>query len=181
MGSFFYFSGLPAVVQRFSELVREDEPIKLLLVGGGEQDDELRDMVLKLRISDKVVFTGLVTFDDLPSYLSLSNVAINPLEIGRVASIAFPNKVLQYLATGLTVVSTRLEGLVSALDGTRNLIWANSPEEVLEEALEIVRSGSQETEGRDTVERLNQLFSPRAALSSLEETLALAIELNGRG
>jgi glycosyltransferase involved in cell wall biosynthesis len=181
MGSFFYFSGLPAVVQRFSELVREDEPIKLLLVGGGEQDDELRDMVLKLRISDKVVFTGLVTFDDLPSYLSLSNVAINPLEIGRVASIAFPNKVLQYLATGLTVVSTRLEGLVSALDGTRNLIWANSPEEVLEKALEIVRSGSQETEGRDTVERLNQLFSPRAALSSLEETLALAIELNGRG
>lgn len=180
MGSFFYFSGLPSVINRFAELVARDEPIKLLLVGGGEQDFQLRQMVGALGLSGKVIFTGLVTFDDLPKYLALSTVAINPLEISRVASIAFPNKVLQYLATGLTVVSTRLEGLVSALDGIIDLIWANSSAEVLEVAVEIARGQYSKISGSDSRERLEQLFSPKAALSSLEETLELAIELKGR-
>jgi glycosyltransferase involved in cell wall biosynthesis len=177
MGSFFYFSGLPQVVKRFSELASKEKSVKLLLIGGGEQDKELRDMVSQLNLTDRVIFTGFVSYDDLPSYLSLSTVAINPLEISRVASIAFPNKVLQYLATGLPVVSTRLEGLVSALSEVNGLVWENSPSEVLDEAVRVVKTINNVYSKRHAASGLHELFSPPAALKSLVDTLYESIEL----
>ncbi len=180
MGSFFYFSGLPEVIKRFAELVAQESATKLLLIGGGEQENELRNIVTDLGISDQVIFTGFVSYDDLPKYLALSTVGINPLEISQVASIAFPNKVLQYLATGIPVVSTRLEGLFSAIDGMEGLTWAESPTGVLEIALEIAQSGGTQANKSESQKSLAALFSPEAALASMEQTLRTAIEINKR-
>jgi glycosyltransferase involved in cell wall biosynthesis len=107
-------------------------------------------------------------------------VAINPLEISQVASIAFPNKVLQYLATGIPVVSTRLEGLFSAIDGIEGLTWAESPTRVLEIALAIAQAGGSEANKSESLKALAALFSPEAALASMEQTLRTAIEINKR-
>jgi glycosyltransferase involved in cell wall biosynthesis len=178
MGSFFYFSGLPEVIKRFAELVLRGSATKLLLIGGGEQENELRKLVVDLGISEQVVFTGFVSYDDLPEYLALSAVAINPLEISQVASIAFPNKVLQYLATGIPVVSTRLEGLFSAIDGIEGLTWAETPTEVLEIAFEIAQVGGGVTKNSESLKALSALFSPESALASMEQTLKTAIEIN---
>jgi glycosyltransferase involved in cell wall biosynthesis len=180
MGSFFYFSGLPEVIRRFAELVPQGSLTKLLLIGGGEQENELRQLVVNLGISEQVVFTGFVSYDDLPNYLVLSTVAINPLQISQVASIAFPNKVLQYLATGIPVVSTRLEGLFSAIDGIEGLTWAETPTEVLEIALKVTQAGSTRTNKSESLKTLASLFSPEAALASMEQTLNTAIEINKR-
>jgi glycosyltransferase involved in cell wall biosynthesis len=180
MGSFFYFSGLPEVIKRFAELVPQVSATKLLLIGGGEQEKELRKLVVDLGISEKVVFTGFVSYDDLPNYLVLSTVAINPLQISQVASIAFPNKVLQYLATGVPVVSTRLEGLFSAIDGIEGLTWAETPTRVLEIALEVAHAGGIRVNKSESLNTLASLFSPEAALASMEQTLNAAIEINKR-
>jgi glycosyltransferase involved in cell wall biosynthesis len=180
MGSFFYFSGLPEVIKKFAELVPQGSSTKLLLIGGGEQENELRNIVTDLDISDRVIFTGFVSYDDLPNYLALSTVAINPLEISQVASIAFPNKVLQYLATGIPVVSTRLEGLFSAIDGIEGLTWAETPAKVLEIALEVTQAGGAQTNKSESLKALAALFSPEAALASMEQTLRTAIEINKR-
>ena len=178
MGSFFYFSGLPEVLKRFAELVPRGSSSKLLLIGGGEQEGELREIVTDLGISEQVIFTGFVSYDDLPEYLALSTVAINPLEISQVASIAFPNKVLQYLATGIPVVSTRLEGLFSAIDGIEGLAWAETPTMVLEIALGVAQAGGTEENKSESVKALAALFSPEAALASMQQTLNTAIEIN---
>jgi glycosyltransferase involved in cell wall biosynthesis len=180
MGSFFYFSGLPEVIKRFAELVPQGSPTKLLLIGGGEQENELKTIVTDLGISERVIFTGFVSYDDLPEYLALSTVAINPLEISQVASIAFPNKVLQYLATGIPVVSTRLEGLFSAIDGIEGLTWAETPTKVLEIAIEVTQAGGGSTHKSQSLKMLASLFSPEAALASMEQTLNTAIEINKR-
>jgi glycosyltransferase involved in cell wall biosynthesis len=178
MGSFFYFSGLPEVIKSFAELVPKESSTKLLLIGGGEQEGELRKIVVDLGISEKVIFTGFVSYDDLPKYLALSTVAINPLEISQVASIAFPNKVLQYLATGIPVVSTRLEGLFSAIDGIEGLTWAETPTRVLEVALGVTQAAGGASNKSESLKALAALFSPEAALASMEQTLNRAIEIN---
>jgi glycosyltransferase involved in cell wall biosynthesis len=178
MGSFFYFSGLPEVIKSFAELVPKESSTKLLLIGGGEQEGELRKIVVDLGVSERVIFTGFVSYDDLPKYLALSTVAINPLEISQVASIAFPNKVLQYLATGIPVVSTRLEGLFSAIDGIEGLTWAETPTKVLELALEVTQAGGCASNKSESLKALAALFSPEAALASMEQTLNRVIEIN---
>jgi glycosyltransferase involved in cell wall biosynthesis len=175
MGSFFYFSGLPEVLRRFAASRSKDSAIKLLLIGGGEQEQQLRSLVVELSLHDRVVFSGFVPYADLPEYLSLSDVAINPLKISKVASVAFPHKVLQYLASGIPVVSTKLDGLVSALEGIHNLQWVQSPEECLDRALELLRDPNHSLEPDSNKEVLTLLFAPALALESLTNTLNLAI------
>lgn len=175
MGSFFYFSGLPEVVRRFAALTNKDSDIKLLLIGGGEQEKELRILVAELSLNDRVIFTGYVSYADLPRYLQLADVGINPMKVSKVSSVAFPHKVLQYLASGIPVVSTRLDGLVSALEGTHNLQWVQSPEECLNRALELIRDPNHSLEPDSNKEVLTSLFAPAIALESLTNTLNLAI------
>jgi glycosyltransferase involved in cell wall biosynthesis len=174
MGSFFYFSGLPECLSEFSALSAGDASFKLLLIGGGEQEEELRSLVEELGLEDSVIFTGFVPYSDLPRFLSLSTVAINPLKIRQVASVAFPHKVLQYLAKGLTVVSTRLEGLHGALDGIEGLHWVEDSRACVRKAFELM-AAPRTTEKPDSVnQRLTELFSPEATLESLTKTLVLA-------
>jgi glycosyltransferase involved in cell wall biosynthesis len=152
--------------------------LKLLLIGGGEQEPELRELVANLGLSKSVIFTGFIPYSELPRYLKLSSVAINPLKISQVASVAFPHKVLQYLATGLTVVSTRLEGLVGAIDGIEGLHWENSPEACLRKAYSLIENHAHWEQPASVQERLRELFSPKSALASLTRTLELAMDSN---
>ena len=175
MGSFFYFSGLPEAIRAFASQVGNDAGTKLLLIGGGEQEKELLALVSELRLNDRVIFTGFVPYGELPKYLRISNVAINPLKISTVTSVAFPHKVLQYLATGLPVVSSRLDGLFAALDGIQSLFWVDSPEECISIALELIRNSRDSIDMNLTAAALDALFAPESALNSLTETLSLAI------
>ena len=178
MGSFFYFSGLPECIHEFAKLAGGDRNLKLLLIGGGEQDKELRELVVALGLTENVIFTGFVPYSDLPKYLKLSSVAINPLKISRVAAVAFPHKVLQYLASGLTVVSTRLDGLVSAIDGVAGLHWESSPEACLEKAVWLLRKEGPFRQPESVQAKLSELFAPEAALKSLTKTLLMAVEVS---
>jgi len=181
MGSFFYFSGLPEAINSFSQVVNKDEAIKFLIIGGGEQDAYLRDLVQDLGISDKVIFTGFVDYSELPNYLGLAKVGINPLIISKVASVAFPHKVLQYLASGLHVVSTELDGLVAALGNLPSVNWVSSPAEVINVAVEALREPALPISPNSSGRMLLSLFEPGVALRSLVETLDAAIETNNKG
>jgi len=136
MGSFFYFSGLPEVIREFAKTEGKEH---LVLIGGGEQDQELRSLVTELGISHRVTFTGFVSFDELPGYLKLADVAINPMHRSLVSNAAIPNKVIQYLAAGLTVVSTKLDGLDKTFGASNKLHLVHSAEEVVQSAIKVCR------------------------------------------
>lgn len=161
MGSFFYFSGLPEVIKRFSEIAPDQ--MRLHLVGGGEQDAELRELVQKLGVESKVVFHGFVAFNHLPEVFSLARVAINPMKKSEVSDLALPNKVLQYLASGLKVVSTELDGLSAIIGAGESLHFASSPTAVIEKAVDIALQSEQlESEQPSVVALMDKLSYPKA-------------------
>jgi glycosyltransferase involved in cell wall biosynthesis len=111
MGSFFYFSGLDAVIRECAKVAIANPALKLLLIGGGEQDAELKNLVTEHNLEGRVIFTGFIPYGELPRYLQLSTVAINPMLSRQVSNTAFPHKVLQYMAAEIPVVSTKLDGI----------------------------------------------------------------------
>jgi glycosyltransferase involved in cell wall biosynthesis len=172
MGSFFYFSGLPEVIRTFAKEANHDD--YLVIIGAGEQDKELEGVAQDLAIQDKVLFTGLVRFADLPRYLAVADVAINPLKPSLVSNTALPNKVLQYMAAGLPVVSTRLRGLEltfgSDLSG---LIFEKDSSDVASSALRLAHGGANlEQLGLDNAVKVTELFAPGLAVKSFEKQLA---------
>jgi glycosyltransferase involved in cell wall biosynthesis len=171
MGSFFYFSGLRAALKEFAKLVDNDRNFKFLLIGGGEQDFELKKLVQNLGVQNQVVFTGFIEYRELPNYLKVADVAVSTLEPTLVANVALPNKVLQYLACGLPVVSTKLDGLLSVFESVSAIHWASDAVSVIRMAttlkLEVLSSSAQKSETLSALEK----FSPKTSVDSFEKDL----------
>jgi glycosyltransferase involved in cell wall biosynthesis len=169
MGSFFYFSGLPQLIDEFSRSSGQGEV--LVLVGGGEQDQELRDQVARLGLTERVFFTGFVGFDLLPDYLAAADVAVNPMQASLVSNAAFPNKVIQYLATGLAVATTRLKGLVLTFGDVPGIRYSETPEAVMRDALELAASKDLFELGKANQALVAQKFSKVGAVKAFENRL----------
>jgi glycosyltransferase involved in cell wall biosynthesis len=176
MGSFFYFSGLPEVISEFVKSAGPDT--LLLLIGGGEQDEQLRGLVEKLGIGDRVLFTGFVHFSELPAYLGVADVAINSMQASLVSNAAFPNKVIQYMASSLPVVSTNLEGLRKTFGELEGILFAPSPHEVVREACRLVMQSDLARIGKLNREAVAQQFSSDRAVFEFESLLKTLVISN---
>jgi len=173
MGSFFDFSGLDIVLEELVPHLRADSTLRFVLVGGGDLDSRLRQRVTELRLDDRVVFTGVVKYDELPSYLAMADAAINPFVPQLVTNVALPHKVLQYLAAGRPTVSTDLRGLRSVLGEEAGVLWAADPRGVATRAVELVRKdeASLAAMAASGTAFVNSRFSAGASLSSFDESI----------
>lgn len=173
MGTFFSFSGLDVFLRSMVGQFRRDPLLRVLLLGGGEMDAELRQLSVELGITDRVTFTGMIPYSSLPEYLKVANVAINPFVPQLLTNVAFPHKVLQYMATGVPVVSTSLEGLHGVLGDDAGITWVKSPDEVAAAASHLAASGV------DNLNRISGLqlsavksqFSKEASVVDFESAL----------
>ena len=172
MGSFFYFSGLPEVIQEFASLAR-DKRYKLILIGGGELDSELRNLVTKMSLEDQVIFTGFVGFEELPDYLAAADVLINPMKKSLVSDTALPNKVIQYLATSIPIVCTDLKGVGLTFGQYDALHIVESPEECITKALQLAGQ-IEEADCTSNQQMLDRTFGP-TAVKRFEQFLEQAV------
>ena len=179
MGSFFYFSGLTEVIHDFA--VSGEKDVYLVLVGGGEQGPELHSLVKSLDLEGRVIFTGYVSFLELPMYLRCADVAINPMRPSLVSHLALPNKVLQYLACGLPVVSFELRGLSLALPTESSLMIASIESGIFRTALELLEQPPlAEASAQKTQAELLRMFSIENTVR-LFASLIESMELKNRG
>jgi glycosyltransferase involved in cell wall biosynthesis len=174
MGSLFTFSGLIQVVSDFAALSEPTD--RLVIIGGGDIANELKQKAKELNIEGKVVFTGVINYSDLPDYLSVSDALINPFESTLVTNLALPHKVLQYLATGIPTVSTKLSGLFHSLGNEAGIYWVKSPELVIEACMKLKHRPINEkiTSTDRGKEFVNHHFSQSATLTGFLSTVVAA-------
>lgn len=176
MGSFFYFSGLPQLIDEFAQSASNGTI--LLLVGGGEQDQELRSQVSRLGLEKRVLFTGFVGFRELPGYLAAADVAVNPMQSSLVSNAAFPNKVIQYLATGLAVATTRLRGLELTFGEVPGMRYSETPEQVMRDAIELSVRADLSVLGGVNQLLVAEKFSKDEAVRAFEKRLRQVVQCN---
>lgn len=146
MGTLYEFSGLDILIKQIAGHV--DKKFKLLIVGGGKDEQQLKKLVTELDLENRVIFTGVIPYQNLPQVLRLADVAINSFVPSLVTNLAFPHKVLQYLASGLITVSTKLDGLYSSLGDSAGVIWVDKTDQVLDKALVIKSFSRNEIEAK---------------------------------
>jgi len=169
MGTFFYFSGLPELIQSFADTRTDGE--YLVLVGGGELEKRLREQVKYLHMKSFVRFTGFVTFEELPAHLHMADVAVNPMRISMVSNAAFPNKVIQYMASSLPVISTRLDGLVQTFGDDSELRYVNKSSDVYPAVQDLFSSKSLVSIGNMNRAAVQDKFSAEQAVRNMETLL----------
>lgn len=169
LGSLFGFSGVLKATSCFREFSNEGEVF--LIAGDGKLLRRIRRFITKSSEQSKgrIVALGRVKYSELGELFAAADVAINTLEPKKVAHLALPNKVLQYLASGLPVVSTPLEGLKSVDWVSKEVMLAEDPEQVMLKAISVLRNESL-TESPRT-DRLGDIFSVTSTIKVLEARL----------
>jgi glycosyltransferase involved in cell wall biosynthesis len=94
-----------------------------VFVGSGDCFDEMRALAGELGLDEHVTFTGRIPDDELLATLSTADVALSPDPHNPLNDVSTMNKVLEYMACGLPIVSFELrEARVSAGDAARYVL-----------------------------------------------------------
>ena len=128
IGRFNYQKNHKFILSVFKEVLSIDDNYKLLLIGKGELENEIRELSSSLGLCDKVIFAG--TRDDIPKILSASDVFFFPSlfeGLGIVMIEAQANN-LPIVCSDVIPNEAILSNDVSQLSLTENSVtdWANA-------------------------------------------------------
>lgn len=110
IGSFFSFEGLSLLLKALPMILRNHPEVKVLLVGGGEQDENLRRQIDKTNLGEHVIMTGRVPYSEVDRYYSLVDLFVYPRLSMRLTELVTPLKPLEAMAQGRLVVASDIGG-----------------------------------------------------------------------
>jgi glycogen(starch) synthase len=76
VGSFYAYEGLELLLRAMPELIEAHPGLRLLLVGGGPQEEALKRAVKRLGIGNHVIFAGRVPHEEVASYYSIIDMLV---------------------------------------------------------------------------------------------------------
>lgn len=104
-GVCYLLEAMPRVVERFPDA-------KLLVVGKGELENELRDLAGRLALADQVVFAGAIPNHELPAYYATADVFVGPsIKCSGGDTEGFGLTFVEAGLSGCLVIGTRTGGI----------------------------------------------------------------------
>ncbi|HVN15437.1 MAG TPA: glycosyltransferase [Anaerolineales bacterium] len=99
---------LDFLLRSFAGVAQAIDNVYLLIIGGGLKpiEDEMNSLTVELAIANRVRFTGMVTYDELPAYLTMCNVFVT----ASVTEV-HPLSVIEGMAAGLPIVGIQSPGV----------------------------------------------------------------------
>ncbi|MBN1130455.1 MAG: glycosyltransferase family 4 protein [Chitinispirillaceae bacterium] len=172
------------MLDAFHAVCLAKQSVALVIIGFGEQLDNAREYAQRLGIDSRVLFTGQISHDEVPRYLSAADILIFPysseypdtyLNAGRSSL-----KLYEYMALGKPVVASDIGELHESLkEGGGVLVLGNSPLEFGRKICELI-------DDKETMRRFGAESRRRAEnrynYESLAKEFAKAVEhaINGK-
>lgn len=99
---------LDLLLRSFAGVSQALDNVRLLIVGGGPKpiQEELNSLIVELGIVNRVRFTGMINYNELPSYLAMCNVFVT----ASVTEV-HPLSVIEGMAAGLPIVGIQSPGV----------------------------------------------------------------------
>lgn len=141
-------------LQPVYQAIKGFENVRLLIVGEEGMLKKNKDIVKKLGIEDKVIFTGTVSYNKVPEYISIMDACLIPFKNNAISRYALPLKMFEYMACEKPVISTELPG-VKAAAGNK-VMYASNEKEWKENIMKLYKDEESRQEmgrtGREFVE-----------------------------
>jgi glycogen synthase len=110
VGSFYAYEGLDLLLDAFPTLLARRPELRLLLVGGGPQEENLKAQAARLGLADKVLFTGRVSHGEVGRYYDQIDLLVYPRHAMRLTELVTPLKPLEAMAQGRIFVASDVGG-----------------------------------------------------------------------
>ena len=165
--------GLRTTLRAFSAFAHAYPRATLQILGEGPLLGELRELAATLGLTDRVLFRGLVSQDELRETFYRSHLFLHPSETGGDGNQeGVPNSMLEAMASGLPVFATVHGGIPEAIkEGVSGVMVAEGDDKALSQALlDAVKSpdllAKMAKAGAETV---SQNFEQASQVKRLEE------------
>ncbi|MCK4690567.1 MAG: glycosyltransferase, exosortase A system-associated [Desulfuromonadales bacterium] len=110
IGSFYRYEELDLLVKAFAKVAENDPDVVLLLVGGGEMEGELAQLIAKLELGDKVVMPGRIPHERVPGAYAMIDILAYPRYSMRLTELVTPLKPLEAMAMGKALIASDVGG-----------------------------------------------------------------------
>jgi len=120
LGSFYAYEGLDLAIAALPAILEANPNTRLLLVGGGPQEQNLKHQVTLLGLEDKVIFTGRVPHSEVGKYYSLVDLLIYPRKAMRLTELVTPLKPLEAMAQGKVCLASDVGGHKELINDGQN-------------------------------------------------------------
>jgi len=108
--------GIQSIIKALPRIIASVPKIKLLIIGTGSYEQELKTLAKKMGILNHVIFCGFINRENLPFYYNISDVFLMPTQRHE----GFPFVIAEAMACGRTIVASRIGGIPSAIDDGLN-------------------------------------------------------------
>lgn len=160
LGSFYGYEGLDLAIKAMPAILVKNPNTRLLLVGGGPQEENLKQQTKSLGLEGKVIFTGRVPHHDVTKYYSLVDLLIYPRKSMRLTHLVTPLKPLEAMAQGKLVLASDVGGHKELISDNENgfLFKANDVFDLTDKISQLLENKEQWPmilkNGRDYVENV---------------------------
>ncbi len=111
------YKGLGTFLSALRQLVNNQQPVKAIIVGGGDSLSDYKKMAKKLKLDNYVEFLGSIPLDKLPKVYSRSDILVFP-SLSDVESLGLV--LLEAMSFGLPIVASKVGGVPFIMTNNRN-------------------------------------------------------------
>jgi PEP-CTERM/exosortase A-associated glycosyltransferase len=140
IGSFYAYEGLSVLLSAVPRMLKRNRDIRVLLVGGGPQEKDLKALAIRLGLEDKVIFTGRVPHEQVQHYYNLTDILVYPRLKMRLTDLVTPLKPLEAMAQGRLVAASDVGGHRELIqDGETGVLFkAGDPDALADKVIEFI-------------------------------------------
>jgi PEP-CTERM/exosortase A-associated glycosyltransferase len=120
LGSFYGYEGLELIIQALPQIIDSIPNAIFLLVGGGPQQQNLKNQINQLGLEKHVIMPGRVPHSEVSCYYSLVDLLIYPRKPMRLTELVTPLKPLEAMAQGKLVLASDVGGHKELITDNKN-------------------------------------------------------------
>lgn len=143
IGSFYRYEGLDLLVRAFARVIKKQPDAVLLLVGGGETEKELAELVKTLDpvVQQQIVMPGRIPHSQVTGVYALMDVLVYPRYSVRLTELVTPLKPLEAMAMGKSLIASDIGGHRELIkDGINGyLVKANDSEKLADGIVQVLQ------------------------------------------
>ena len=124
---------IPTLIKAFARANLDNSVF--LIVGGGPELDELKDLAKELKIDNKIIFTGLVEWVNIPYYYQLGDVFLNASQ-SETQGLTY----IEALASGKPLLVQKDECIEDVVVDYYNGLYFDGEDELVQKMKEIVKA-----------------------------------------
>jgi len=136
--------GISYLINAIPKILNEFPDTKLLIVGNGEEEHNLKKQVVELKLSKNIIFTGAISNNQLPNYYATADLFIGPSIVTDLDGDreGFGLIFVEAISSGCVTIATDLPSISDiVIDGTTGyVVKQKDSDEIAEKVIYLIKN-----------------------------------------